>query len=273
MFEGASRPSCNHSARPGQVDPSRTVPREPVVADRLRSGAALSLSAVASTPARLTETRLFPSSGIVLVTRTFFNGRFCLICTQANSQKTKLFGCKTLRLMKKTDLLSWELRRSPETEMMRGRSSACLFREASERQVLLQSVPGSRLVLLDIGFGGSSSVGASKTAVATETMSGYSTPDCSTPDLCNASNIRLILTCSSPDHHSQIRCCSGVNFADARTDPEEFSPLRATSAASIPGYHRVSACRRMYDVQSEIGSDLLDHIWRKWFATVSHIRE
>src|SRR5579863_888916 len=64
-------------------------------------------------------------------------------------------------------------------------------------------------------------LGASKSSVTTDTISGYSTPDCSVPDLCSASNMRLIVFVLQHRRSSFLLRESPAWSATAHVDPKE----------------------------------------------------
>src|ERR1700722_2751990 len=121
---------------------------------------------------------------------------------------------------------------------------------------------------------GRCSLGASNTSVTMDIKSGYSTPDCSVPDLCSASNIRLMF----PDSHRPVQIVVqvvvqiSVQIGFVRLDPPhigvkikqrfggtlQFGGLLV--AARPPVHHH--AARRMHYVHPEICGDFLDHFRR-----------
>src|SRR5580700_1706728 len=115
---------------------------------------------------------------------------------------------------------------------------------------------------------GRCSLGASNTSVTMDTRSGYSTPDCSVPDLCSASNIRLMFPDSRSHRVVQISVQIGLVRLDAPHIGVEiqkrlgralyFGPMIV--AARPPTHH--SAGRRMHHVHPEIRGDFLDYFRR-----------
>src|SRR5579864_2588168 len=91
-------------------------------------------------------------------------------------------------------------------------------------------------------------------------MSGYSTPDCSVPDLCSASNIRLIFSRSCADCHSPI----------SSTLPRATQVLIQIEKGSrcLLYSHRALASRLSFrfrgqhHIQAEVSSDLLHDLGR-----------
>ena len=117
---------------------------------------------------------------------------------EANAEKTKFLGGQTLRFGEKH-------------QTTRRRDRYCQRGKPFRHRFFDWSVGNC----FQIWYGGNpqrlhipsrhSAVGLdSNTAVAIEIMSGYSTPDCSVPDLCSASNIRLILPRSCSYDHPQV---------------------------------------------------------------------
>src|SRR3984957_11085095 len=118
---------------------------------------------------------------------------------------------------------------------------------------------------------GRCSLGASNTSVTMDIKSGYSIPDCSVPDLCSASNIRLMFPDSRSHRAVQIAVQISVQIGLVRLDAPHISVevqqgLGGTLhfggilvAARPPVHH--AAGRRMHHVHPEIRGDFLDHFW------------
>src|ERR1700679_4081541 len=70
---------------------------------------------------------------------------------------------------------------------------------------------------------GRCSLGASNTSVTTDIRSGYSIPDCSVPDLCSASNIRLMFPDSRSHRSVQIVVQISVQIGFVRLDAPHIS--------------------------------------------------
>src|ERR1700723_2791503 len=120
---------------------------------------------------------------------------------------------------------------------------------------------------------GRCSLGASNTSVTMDTRSGYSTPDCSVPDLCSASNIRLMFPDSRSHRPVQIVVQISVQIGFVRLDAPHISVevqqrlggtlhLSGMLVAARPPAHH-AAGRRMHHVHPEICGDFLDHFRRE----------
>src|SRR6202522_427179 len=111
---------------------------------------------------------------------------------------------------------------------------------------------------------GRCSLGASNTSVTMDTRSGYSIPDCSVPDLCSASNIRLMF----PDSRFHRVVEIGFVRLDAPHVSVEIQQrlrgalhLGGVLVAACPSAHHPAGWR-MQHIHPEISGDFLNHFRR-----------
>src|SRR3984957_14261195 len=112
---------------------------------------------------------------------------------------------------------------------------------------------------------GRCSLGASNTSVTTDIRSGYSTPDCSVPDRCSASNIRLMFPDSCFHHVVQIGFVRldaphiGVKIEQRLGGTLHLGGMLVTTRHPACHTAHHPAGRRMQHVHPEICGDFVDH--------------
>src|ERR1700677_68473 len=243
----------NHSLRPGRLPRPNCLDND----GRRRSPSKSRIFGcclLAKIVARCAGTVLLPSSGIVLVIKSFFSGRVCWSCLRRTPRNRNFSAPKLSGALRQTNLLSgagvtdndWNWLRSFATRSFSLNSCSAKSSGASSwaGTSFGEIPPATRSTARK------SSVAISGGAVAT--------PDRSDSDLCNASNIRLMFTGSS--------CCCGPRFSLARLQLLQIVVKQQQCFCCSPrlAFFIIPATgptyRLMHDAQAEILGDILDDV-------------